>query len=146
MTKSATLRWLLVAFIAIGASVFIAQKSDAKTVSTLLSPGRSVSLVVRQPLRRTGEWVLRMRVSSDGEKKFRIRASRGAGPSFTVVSTGTKNGLASCDAGAGSIFCENVTVPAVPAPGTWTFTAKNTGTHRFRVAMTVTWRPVASAG
>ncbi len=145
MTKSSMLRWLLIAFIAIGASVFFAQKSDAKTVTSLLSPGRSVSLVVSQPLHRRGEWVLRMRVSSDAEKKFRIRTRRGMAAAFTIVSTGTKNGLASCDAGAGSIFCENITVPAVPSPGTWTFTAKNTGTHRFRVAMTVTWRAISNA-
>ncbi len=139
-------RSLLVSLIALSASGIAATGSEAKTVSSLLSPGRSVSVVVSQPLHRTGEWVLKMRISSDSEKKFRVRASRGTGPSFTVVSTGTKNGLANCDAGAGSIFCENITVPGVPTPGTWTFTAKNTGTHRLRVSMTVTWRALSSAG
>ncbi len=142
MTKPVVRRWLTIALAVVVSSGAVAGRSDAKTLSGSLSPGRSARVVVSQPLRRQGEWVLRLRVSSDSEKKFRIRARRGKASSFTVVSTSTRNGLASCDAGAGSTFCEDITVPAVPTPGTWAFTAENTGTHRFNISMTVRWRAV----
>ena len=120
--------------------------ADAKTSSALLKPKASTSMTVSQPLKRNGEWVVKVHVSSDGAKRVKVTARRGSGTSFPVLDTSNSDDTEYCEGAAGSLYCDQITVPAVPAPGTWTFTAKNNGSRSTRVEMTISWHEVTSAG
>ena len=120
--------------------------ASAKSVSVTLRPKGTTMMTVRQPLKRTGEWAVKVRMSSDGAKVVKIRARRGNGVSFSVLNTANSADTASCNGAAGTLFCDQITVPAVPAPGTWTFTIKNAGSRPTTVTLNVTWRAVGAAG
>lgn len=120
--------------------------AQAKSVTKTLAHGAKAVLVVTQPLKTQGEWVVKIRLSSDGEKLVRVRARRGSGTSFSVLDTTTPNGTDDCDGAAGTLHCDSITVPAVPAPGTWTFTASNVGTRPVSFSMTIKWHALANAG
>ncbi len=139
-------RLRLVVLIAAVSSCVFSPGASAKQSITSLAPGKSVSMVVTQPLKTQGEWVIKVRVSGDGEKKVTVRTRRGKGASFAVLNTASQQDLHYCQGAAGSIYCDQITVAAVPAPGTWSYTAKNTGNNKVNVTLTVTWRAVGSAG
>lgn len=137
----------LLATLLMGAGVTIlGVRAGAKTATVTLKPNTATTMTVRQPLKRTGEWVVKVHLSSDGEKNVKVTARRGAGTSFPVLDTTSSADTEYCEGAAGSLYCDQITVPAVPAPGTWTFTARNNSSRPTRVELIITWHELANAG
>ena len=93
-----------------------------------------------------GEFAFHVRVSSDGEKAFRLTQKRNGGARFTVIASPGATPDGTCSGAAGTLDCTGITTPATPAGRRWTFVFTNSSARPMSLGLTIRWKPVASAG
>ena len=109
-----------------------------------VKPGKLVSGVVKRDA-RIGEFAFCIAVGRDGPKHVVIRLRRPGSKAFVVLDTTKPNG-ATCEGAAGTLYCSDITTPAVPTPGRFIITATNAGSRTAHVRVAVIWRRIYAAG
>ena len=113
-------------------------------LATTISPGATADLTIGKLPR--GELAFRLRAASDGEKILRLTQKRDTGTRFTVLRIPSAAAGSACQGAAGSVFCSGITTPATPAGHSWNFRVRNGSNRPMSITLTITWRPVPSAG
>lgn len=126
----------LVATAASAASAAAPRVTPMTLSSVTVAPGKTVRTSATTP--RSGEWAYRLRVSSDGEKRFSLTLQRGARKPFTVLRVPGPMQDA-CEGAVGSLICGDLTTPA-PTADRYIVRFTNRSTRPTTVTMRVTWR------